>query len=105
MEVLANGINCSLKTDILNKMLEPASPKKARFKADQNHNIEGDKITLNVGGVRFETKTYHFANIPGSRLHGLSILKKSDISYDPFKDEYYFDRNGALFPYILDFYR
>ena len=104
MEVIAKGINCTLKTDILNKMLEPAFPK-TRFKADNNQNIEGDKITLNVGGVRFETKTYHFANIPGSRLHGLSILKKSDVSYDAFKDEYYFDRNGALFPYILDFYR
>ena len=61
------------------------------------------KCNIYKRGVCFETKTYHFANIPGSRLHGLSILKKADISYDRFKDEYYFDRNGALFPYILDY--
>ena len=104
MEVIANGIHCSLKADILSKMIEPASPKKSRTKTGHTQNIEAEKITLNIGGVRFETRTNHFVNIPGFRLHGLSILRKSDVSYDRTKDEYYFDRNGTLFPYILDLY-
>ena len=105
MEVIANVIHCSLKADILSKIIEPASPKKSRTKTGHTQNIEAEKITLNIGGVRFETRTNHFVNISGSRLHGLSILRKSDVSYDRTKDEYYFDRNGAPFPYILDLYR
>ncbi len=103
MEVIGNTIECGFKTDILSKMLEPTdSFKKNRPRTDSIHT---DRITLNIGGTRFETKPSNFANIPGSRLHGLSILKKADITYDKKKDEYFFDRNAALFPFVLDLYR
>ena len=91
----------SCKVDILTKMLEGSPNIKAKIVTSS----EDDKITLNIGGSRFETRMSQFANVPGSRLHGLSVLQKADISYDRFKDEYYFDRNGALFPFILDLHR
>ena len=93
-------INTTFKVDILTKMLEVSPNLKQKIITNEN-----DKITLNIGGSRFETRMSQFANIPGSRLHGLSVLQKADISYDKFKDEYYFDRNGALFPFILDLHR
>ena len=106
MEIIGNGINCSLKTDILSKMLDPvSSPKRVRSRSESLQDRDSERLTLNIGGTRFETRAHHFANIPGSRLHGLSILKKSDISYDSKKDEYFFDRNAALFASILDLYR
>ena len=93
-------MNTTFKVDILTKMLEVSPNLKEKIITNEN-----DKITLNIGGSRFETRMSQFANIPGSRLHGLSVLQKADISCDKFKDEYYFDRNGALFPFILDLHR
>ena len=100
MDISSNDVNINVKADILSKMLEilPTTKQKSR-----GHHC--DKILLNIGGSRFETRMSQFANIPGSRLHGLSVLKKADVSYDKCKDEYYFDRNSGLFPYILHLHR
>ena len=60
------------------------------------------KVIISVGGQRFVTLASTLHRIPGTRL---SLLTKSDPSYDPFCGEYFFDRNPKLFGYILDFYR
>ena len=100
MDINSNDMNNTVKADILSKMLEISPATKPKLRSSH-----GDKVVLNIGASRFETRMSQFSNIPGSRLHGLSILKKADVSYDKYKDEYYFDRNSALFPYILDLHR
>ena len=59
-------------------------------------------ITLNVGGARFVTTKQTLERISNSRL---SNLLKSDTNYNPVTQEWFFDRNPALFNFILDFYR
>ena len=59
-------------------------------------------ITLNLSGRRFMTSSTTLARIPGTRL---SQLTRSDASYVSSRDEYFFDRNPAIFDYILDSFR
>ncbi|XP_060072659.1 potassium voltage-gated channel subfamily C member 3-like [Ylistrum balloti] len=59
-------------------------------------------VNLNVGGVLFRTRQRTLENIPDTIL---SKLHKSDSNYNAEKDEYFFDRNSAIFPWILDCYR
>ena len=61
------------------------------------------KVTLNVGGKIFVTRRATLRNVPGTKLADLS---PSDTDhYDRDQDEYFFDRNPAVFNFILDYYR
>ncbi|ELU01593.1 hypothetical protein CAPTEDRAFT_60324, partial [Capitella teleta] len=59
-------------------------------------------MILNVGGIRYMTYDSTLQCLPDTRL---AKLTKKDPSYDPVHDEYFFDRNAAIFEHILDFYR
>ena len=64
---------------------------------------DDEKVTLNIGGKRFTTRKSTLRNVPGTRL---AHLDHSDQEhYDHAKDEYFFDRNPAMFGCILDYYR
>ena len=62
----------------------------------------GELMTLNVGGARFVTTRHTLERVSGTRL---SNLHRTDPNYNPTTGEWFFDRNPALFNYILDFYR
>ena len=62
----------------------------------------GELMTLNVGGARFVTTRNTLERVTGTRL---SNLHRTDPNYNPTTGEWFFDRNPALFNYILDFYR
>ncbi|KAK6184446.1 hypothetical protein SNE40_001898 [Patella caerulea] len=61
-----------------------------------------ERVTLNIGGKRFVTSKFSLLNIPTTKLGKLS---KSDPSYDPKNDEYFFDRNPKIVQCILDLHR
>ena len=48
-----------------------------------------NRITLNVGGIRFETYKATLKKIPATRL---SRLTEALANYDPLLNEYFFDR-------------
>mmetsp|Transcript_8963 Transcript_8963/g.12337 ORF Transcript_8963/g.12337 Transcript_8963/m.12337 type:complete len:288 (+) Transcript_8963:50-913(+) len=63
------------------------------------------KVTLNVGGKRYETYITTLQKYPDSLLGTMfSDRNKNMLRPNP-KGEYFFDRNGEVFSVILDFYR
>lgn len=62
-----------------------------------------EKVTLNIGGKIFKTRRTTLRNVPGTKL---AELNPGDTDhYNRFSDEYFFDRNPAVFGFILDYYR
>ncbi len=61
-----------------------------------------NRITLNVGGIRFETYKTTLRKIPATRL---SRLTEALANYDPVLNEYFFDRHPGVFAQILNYYR
>lgn len=61
-----------------------------------------NKITLNVGGIRFETNKTTLKKIPATRL---SRLTEALANYDKILNEYFFDRHPGVFSQILNYYR
>ena len=77
-----------------------------------------NRITLNVGGIRFETYKATLKKIPATRLENISRFPKIFVSiyrlsrltealanYDPVLNEYFFDRHPGVFAQILNYYR
>ncbi|KAG8441794.1 hypothetical protein GDO86_010828 [Hymenochirus boettgeri] len=75
-----------------------------------NDAFEDPEISINVGGYKKRLKYNTLLRFPETRLCKLlscqskeSILELCD-DYDDTKNEFYFDRNPELFPYVLHFY-
>ena len=64
--------------------------------------VDWHRIVINVGGTKFSVYNGTIRTVPGTRLANLNA---SSEEYDSFNNEFFFDRNPELFPYILDFYR
>jgi len=67
------------------------------FDCDQQN-----RVTLNVGGIRYKVYKSTLKKIPATRL---SRLTESLANYDAAKREYFFDRHPAVFAQILNYYR
>lgn len=61
-----------------------------------------NRITLNVGGIRYKVYKSTLRKIPATRL---SRLTESLANYDPVLQEYFFDRHPGVFAQILNYYR
>ncbi|KAG9491853.1 hypothetical protein GDO78_000383 [Eleutherodactylus coqui] len=62
-----------------------------------------DVITLNVGGMKFSTLTSTLLRFPESKL--VHMLDGSDQDFRIINGQYFVDRDGTLFNYILDYLR
>ncbi|XP_053312281.1 potassium channel regulatory protein [Spea bombifrons] len=60
-------------------------------------------ITLNVGGMKFSTSPSTLMRFPESRL--AHMLDGSDREFRVVNGQYFVDRDGTLFSYILDYLR
>lgn len=78
-------------------------------KADQKSSVptnsgcqldDDDLVTLNVGGVRHETRISTLLKKPETRLYAVGEAAKASG-----RKEFYFDRNPQIFPCILNYYR
>ncbi|KAK5862927.1 hypothetical protein PBY51_018275 [Eleginops maclovinus] len=74
------------------------------------HMDDNAVICINVGGFKKRLQSDTLSRFPETRLARLlqcqskeSILELCD-DYDDSEREFYFDRNPALFPYVLNFY-
>ncbi|KAM4706030.1 delayed-rectifier potassium channel regulatory subunit KCNS2 [Rhinophrynus dorsalis] len=72
--------------------------------------FDDTEISINVGGYKKRLRYDTLLKFPETRLCKLlacqskeSILELCD-DYDDIKNEFYFDRNPELFPYVLHFY-
>lgn len=69
-------------------------------------NSSREKITLNVGGVRYETSPSTLQAFPGTKLCRLTEPQADTIfDYDSSSKEFFFDRSPRLFGAVLNYYR
>ncbi|CAG8551416.1 9043_t:CDS:2 [Cetraspora pellucida] len=79
--------------------------------SDKQHLSSDPRIILNVGGIRYETYRSTLLAYPQTLLGTMfqprndSLLQPTNNSLHNHKNEYFFDRNGYAFRYILEFYR
>lgn len=66
------------------------------------HDNPEDIITLNIGGVRHETRIQTLRKLTRKTTR---LSEVADIAEKTGKREFYFDRQPDFFPYILNFYR
>ncbi|XP_013927634.1 PREDICTED: potassium voltage-gated channel subfamily C member 1-like [Thamnophis sirtalis] len=65
-----------------------------------------EKISLNIGGLRFETYASTLQAFPGTRLCRLTEPQAATtFDYDPDTKEFFFDRSSCLFEEVLNYYR
>ncbi|XP_038617911.1 potassium channel regulatory protein [Tachyglossus aculeatus] len=62
-----------------------------------------ETITLNVGGMKFTTRLSTLKQFPASRL--ARMLDGGDPEFRLVNGQFFVDRDGVLFSYILDFLR
>ncbi|CAG8637351.1 7412_t:CDS:2, partial [Ambispora gerdemannii] len=77
---------------------------------DYNKNIInvadlGERIVLNVGGIKYETYRSTLTAYPDSLLGTMFAERNKALLHQTNNNEYFIDRNGHAFYYILEFYR
>eukprot|EP01114_Cavostelium_apophysatum_P019143 TRINITY_DN6082_c0_g1_i1.p1 TRINITY_DN6082_c0_g1~~TRINITY_DN6082_c0_g1_i1.p1 ORF type:complete len:337 (+),score=61.78 TRINITY_DN6082_c0_g1_i1:58-1068(+) len=65
----------------------------------------GERVTLNVGGKKFETYASTLAKFPESLLGAMFHPRNSHLRKLDSTGEYFFDRSPQVFESILNFYR
>ncbi|CAB4401356.1 hypothetical protein RhiirA5_497854 [Rhizophagus irregularis] len=66
---------------------------------------EDERIILNVGGIKYETYKSTLAAYPNTFLGAMFQERNQQLRHPTNGNEYFFDRNGYAFRYILEFYR
>ncbi|KAJ7310385.1 hypothetical protein JRQ81_007299 [Phrynocephalus forsythii] len=65
-----------------------------------------EKVTLNIGGVRYKTYVDTLRALPGTKLCRLTEPQAcGTFDYDPIAREFFFDRDAAVFDEVLNYYR
>ncbi|XP_070808090.1 voltage-gated potassium channel KCNC1-like isoform X2 [Pituophis catenifer annectens] len=65
-----------------------------------------EKISLNIGGLRYETYASTLQAFPGTKLCRLTEPQAAaTFDYDPDTKEFFFDRSSCLFEEVLNYYR
>ncbi|CAG8453691.1 1015_t:CDS:2 [Paraglomus brasilianum] len=64
-----------------------------------------ERIVLNVGGMKYETYRSTLLSLPTSLLGTMFSLRNSMLLHPTNNNEYFFDRNGRAFHYIIEYYR
>ena len=67
--------------------------------------LPGNRVVINVGGIRYETYKSTLKNIPDTRLSWLTETTAQNSDYDQVLGEYFFDRHPGVFNMILNYYR
>jgi hypothetical protein len=63
------------------------------------------RIIVNVGGVKYETFRSTLTAYPETFLGAMFHDRNSSMLLPTNGNEYFIDRNGEIFKYILEFYR
>lgn len=73
-----------------------------RYSFNENDEESGEKVTINVGGVKFVTYVETLQNIADTRLTWLTENVDPEILK---RKEFFFDRHPGVFVHILNYYR
>ncbi|KAG9300712.1 hypothetical protein G9A89_023510 [Geosiphon pyriformis] len=80
--------------------LPHAPPKKK-----QKTVAKDDKVVLNVGGIKYETYQSTLTAHPDTLLGAMFLERNRSLLQPSENNEYFFDRDGHTFRYILEYYR
>ncbi|RIB05215.1 hypothetical protein C2G38_617895 [Gigaspora rosea] len=67
--------------------------------------IPNDKIILNVGGIKYETYRTTLTAYPDTLLGTMFHPRNKEMLHPTNGNEYFIDRNGYAFYYIMEYYR
>jgi hypothetical protein len=73
--------------------------------SDDDSQQLNERVVLNVGGTRFETYTCTLAAYPDTLLGAMFSSRNRDMLRPDAAGEHFFDRDPAVFPCVLNFYR
>ncbi|CAG8518689.1 7101_t:CDS:2 [Ambispora gerdemannii] len=65
----------------------------------------GDKIVLNIGGIRYETNRSTLTAYPETFLGTMFNERNAALLHPTKEGEYFIDRDGTAFKYIMQYYR
>ncbi|CAG8441006.1 6952_t:CDS:2, partial [Diversispora eburnea] len=68
------------------------------------NNVNDERIILNDGGVKYETYQSTLTAYPETLLGAMFHERNKDMLHPTNGNEYFFDRNGRAFHYIMEFY-
>ncbi|RHZ88201.1 hypothetical protein Glove_25g51 [Diversispora epigaea] len=68
-------------------------------------NVSNDRIVLNVGGIKYETYRSTLTAYPDTLLGTMFQERNKSLLVPTNENEYFFDRDGLIFRYIIQFYR
>ncbi|PKY12535.1 hypothetical protein RhiirB3_424213 [Rhizophagus irregularis] len=80
---------------------EGMAPKRQKM----TNEASDEKITLNIGGIKYETLQSTLTSHPDTLLGSMFQQNKEIINHQTDRKEYFFDRDGKVFRYILQYYR
>jgi len=87
------------------KVLEKEKKESTEYKKIINATLTANPITLNVGGIKYQTTKETLTKIPGSYFHQMfsgEITVQKRLNKP---NTYFIDRNGSYFRYILNYLR
>ncbi|CAG8512737.1 7949_t:CDS:2 [Paraglomus brasilianum] len=64
-----------------------------------------ERIVLNVGGMKYETYRSTLTQYPDTHLGTMFQERNKDMLHPSNGNEYFFDRDGRAFYYIMEYYR
>ncbi|KAG9284964.1 hypothetical protein G9A89_009774 [Geosiphon pyriformis] len=64
-----------------------------------------ERIVLNIGGRKYETYRSTLTAYPGTLLGTMFQARNQELLHPENLNEYFFDRNGDAFHYVLEYYR
>ncbi|RIA89236.1 BTB/POZ protein [Glomus cerebriforme] len=70
-----------------------------------DYNLNKERIILNVGGIKYETYRSTLTAYPDTLLGTMFQQRNHALLHPTNNNEYFIDRNGRAFHYILEFYR
>ncbi|CAG8504596.1 15049_t:CDS:2 [Dentiscutata erythropus] len=68
-------------------------------------NTNDERVILNVGGIKYETYRSTLTAYPKTLLGAMFQERNGAMLHPTNGNEYFFDRNGRAFHYIMEFYR
>ncbi|GBB88903.1 hypothetical protein RclHR1_15500002 [Rhizophagus clarus] len=72
---------------------------------EDKKNLIEDRIILNVGGIKYETFRSTLTAYPDTLLGTMFSERNKEMMHPTNGNEYFFDRDGYLFRYVLQYYR
>ncbi|RIB18132.1 BTB/POZ protein [Gigaspora rosea] len=100
---LSTSITSTINTDTNNNNIDNSDERSSILTESL---AAKEKIVLNVGGIKYETYRSTLTSYPTTLLGSIFVYNDHENPFwDSDLDEFFIDRDGHLFHYIMQFYR